>query len=268
MGEVELITSFQLRVPQPSIIIRDEHSPILLPGDSFNVSGVSFHELDKIHSELRSRPSSGLVGFGGFNAVNAAKALSVKRLKKGGIKQALFESPAPSRPLMLIPVAPAFCTDITSLTVVYDPDVPVYCVLFIEPERVIVPIDVYKTRFEEMRDSLRDLSPTLEGSTFEEYLLFCRSRAPAGLSVEFILSLTIAALGNTGISEALRCVASASRGEACADAKVAEKVALLVRRKIDHLVEHSWSFYMRFLVHWGVESRRELYSLYSTLFSR
>ncbi len=239
-------------------MVKDVDLPVKLPGEPYEAKSINIFELDSIHREISNQPYAGIVGMGGFNAVNAAKILSVRRLKKGGLKQSLFENPNPSRPLVLIPTKPSFCTDVTPLTVIYDPSVPVYNIQYIKPHRVVVPLDLYKTGFEAERSVLSMLNPSLGKASVEEYLEFCRKLAPVGLSLEFILALTVSALSGVGLEDALRAVIAPTSAGA---------VKLAVRRKLDHFVEHSWSFYRRFLVYWGIETRSELYDRYSMLFS-
>ncbi|QOJ79456.1 iron-containing alcohol dehydrogenase [Infirmifilum lucidum] len=255
---IEYVESSRLGLEGSYVVVKDADLPVKLPGESYEAKSINIFELDSIHREIDNQPHTGVVGLGGFNAVNAAKMLSVRRLKKGGLKQSLFENPSPSRPLVLIPTKPSFCTDVTPLTVVYDPSVPVYNLQYIKPQKVVIPLDLYSAGFEAERSVLSMLNPSLGRASVEEYLEFCRERAPVGLSPEFILALTVSALVGVSLEDALRTVTAPAGAEAA---------RLAMWRKLDHFVEHSWSFYRRFLVYWGIESRSELYDRYSTLFS-
>lgn len=267
MAKITFAEALELNLNPSELCISDGVAENRIPLNCIKVDTLDILSLDSLHSEIHARKPERIVGIGGFTAVNAAKVLSVKRLKKGGLKQAVFENPFPLIPVTLVPTARAFCTEVTPLTIFFDSSVPVYNVLFIDPETVKVPLNLYSRNPEQERGGY---TPTSWGEgKLQDYISFCSRAYTRLLDLEFILSLSIAALTGGNLEVAYSCIRQLSEKplDEIALQDTFSRIARQVERKVDHYVEHTWSFYRNFLVKWGVRNRAQLYKKYVSILS-
>ncbi|MGC8835852.1 MAG: hypothetical protein ACP5PL_02795 [Infirmifilum sp.] len=261
---VSFIDSLELIDKEGAVIVYDDPGLAIKNANSILVDELELTKLDTPHLIIQNSLQQRILGIGGFKAVNAAKILSVKRLRKGGLKQSIFESPRPHIPVTLVPLRPALCSEVSSLTLVLDEKVPVYYTLFIRPERIVIPEKVFMENIKGNELVALLLESDTRSLSTGEYVSLCLRLSKRLFGVHFIISLSLAALTGLKLDSVIPCVAKATgypRAASC-DVNVVDKIHTLIEKKIDHLVEHSWSFYMNFLIYWGVNNRGELYRRY------
>ena len=268
--EIIFTESFEPQSEPGVVYIYDDTAEFVEDKGFFRVDKLELTYLDSLHLKLQRYNPVIITGIGGFIALNAAKVLSVRRLKKGGLKQAIFENTSPSAHLVLVPTRPALCTEASSLTLVFDANVPTYYVRFIPPTQVRILSDVFVSHLEGNTLYTMLFSSPAGKITVQEYISKCKQHSSKLFGTEFIMALSIASHISIDIERVVSCLTSIFKQSSLSSVCHGELQASLRRvleKKIDNLVEHSWSFYRNFLVYWGVRSRGELYKKYLTLLS-
>uniref|UniRef100_A0A7J3X737 Iron-containing alcohol dehydrogenase n=1 Tax=Thermofilum pendens TaxID=2269 RepID=A0A7J3X737_THEPE len=248
-----------------SFLVADQQGAELLEGFGLSphvtVERPDVVALEEAWEEVLRGGYSRLVAVGGWAAAGSAKALSLGRRGSLRLREMLFESRAPLRRVVTVPLDVGFCTTLSELSLLWDPIVPAYYIMPLE-HTVVLPLEgceeVLRMDAEQHFTLSRDArllsldTPPL--SNARGVVDFCLGYALRGPGPFLSLVLSLAALAERGPLEASRVLRSLYSGEKCPD-----WLMRLARRKLDYLVEHAWSYYSLFFAKAGLRSRYEAY---------
>ncbi|ABL78304.1 hypothetical protein [Thermofilum pendens] len=240
--------------------------------------------LEKVHAAIHESGARRIVGLGGLPAVNAAKVLASPRLRGKSLREVYYDERKPAVEVLLVPLEPAYCTDLSDLVLVYDSKIPAWLVRRAYGNTYVATFAYLEEagRSPRTRVVVRDMS--LAGYSDvdpgESYVSLCsiyEGRAPGPL---LIAAMTLSSILGWSLDGAVEAVAGAKFEEALKEAfeqenpeSWLEKEMRLRRaqprlwKRVDLLVEHAWTFYSLRLRSLGFRGKVEVYKLFRSLLS-
>lgn len=275
----------QLKLDNAVVIIDESGEPYagkISAKNQYKIEKPDIIALEEIHKEIHSRGSPSIIAIGGLTAINTAKILSLPRLPHKNLRETVYENKPPDLRPLIIATVPAMCTEATKLTLFFDPVNPVWLMRHtVSPVFLTTPaflenaLQDPKTQVVNHDVSLIKEAPDHNLST---YLSLCGLYEKFGPGPLTILLLTLVSLYPLNIEEVAKNLAKLNVQDAYSrikikddpqswieeEAKLREKRPKLYK-KMDLLVEHSWTFYSLQLRRYGFKGKTDLYKFYRSL---